>query len=255
MIKLFLYFTFFMMGLASAKELSPFVSNTPNQMHYFYVDNIEFRYYQPDLSQEDIRIFWKDSADEPYASLDNLIAKQKEKGEELLFAMNGGIYSDDATPGGLYIEDYKLIKDVNLNRGKDNFHTKPNGIFYMQDDIPYIVKSENFQYNTHISMGIQSGPLLMNDGQIYNHFTNASTSEYIRNGVCIDAHNKLYFVQSLNPSNMYRFAKGVQGQLACQKLLYLDGFLSHMQAAHGENKGTQFRPFVSIIATIKKKPK
>lgn len=224
----------------------------PNKMHYFTDNNIEFRYYQPDLANENIKIFWLNADGEPYLSLDNLMQEQQNKGTPLLFAMNGGIYSDDARPGGLYIENYQKIKDVNLNNGKDNFHTKPNGVFYMQGDIPHITVSENFTDAPDISMAVQSGPLLIHNGTIFSHFTNDSQSEYIRNGACITTDNQLYFIQSLTPSNMYRFALTAQKKFACQEFLYLDGFISHMQAQYGENKGTQIRPFISIIATEEK---
>ncbi|MFV0321967.1 MAG: phosphodiester glycosidase family protein [Alphaproteobacteria bacterium] len=235
--------------------LAPFAVAEPNMMHYFTADNIEFRYYQPDLANENVKIFWLNAEGEPYLSLDNLMQEQQNNGTPLLFAMNGGIYSDDARPGGLYIENYQKIKDINLNSGKDNFHTKPNGVFYMQGDIPHIVISENFTDAPDISMAVQSGPLLIHKGKIFSHFTNASPSEYVRNGACVTADNQLYFIQSLTPSNMYRFALVAQNKFACQEFLYLDGFISHMQAQYGENKGTQIRPFISIIATRPKNPK
>lgn len=234
---------------------APLAVAEPNMMHYFSDDNIEFRYYQPDLTNETVKIFWLKEDGEPYLALDILMAEQQSKGTPLLFAMNGGIYSDDARPGGLYIENHQKIKDVNLNSGKDNFHTKPNGVFYMQGDIPHIVISENFTDAPDISMAVQSGPLLIHEGKILSHFTNASASEYIRNGACVTADDKLYFIQSLTPSNMYRFALAAQKNFVCQEFLYLDGFISHMQAQYGENKGTQIRPFISIIATEPKNPK
>ncbi len=223
-----------------------------NTIQYTKQNNIALRYYQPNLQKENIHIFWKDEKDTPYITLENLMKIQKEKGRILLFAMNGGIYSNDATPGGLYIEDYKLIKDINLNSGTDNFHVKPNGVFYMKNNKPYVVVSEEFVFEPTISMAVQSGPMLIYQGEINNKYTPKGSTQYIRNGVCINANDELFFIQSLQATNMYNFAKAVKDRFQCTNFLYLDGFLSHMQALSGENQGEQIRPFISIIATEEK---
>lgn len=219
-----------------------------NEIQYIEQNNMGMRYYQPDLQKENIRIFWKDEEGNPYITLDNLLQTR-----DLLFAMNGGIYSDDARPGGLYIEDYELIKDINLNSGKDNFHAKPNGVFYMKNGEPYIVTSENFTYDSEIYMAVQSGPVLIHNRKINSRYSPKGSSLNIRNGVCINKEGGVFFIQSLEESNMYDFAKAAQDAFDCENFLYLDGFLSHMQARYGENKGEQIRPFVSIIATEEKK--
>ncbi len=224
-----------------------------NTLKYIEQNNLALRYYKPDLNRENVRIFWKDETDEPYITLANLMEAQKQKGHMLLFAMNGGIYSSDGRPGGLYIENYKPIKDINLNKGSDNFHAQPNGVFYMKDNKPYLVISQNFTHDEDISMAVQSGPMLIYKGKINDKYTAASASLNIRNGVCINKKQELFFIQSLAASNMYNFGKAVKDYFDCENFLYLDGFLSHMQAAYGKNEGEQIRPFVSIIATEEKR--
>lgn len=219
-----------------------------NFIEYRQINDIEFGIYQPNLDKEEIISLYKNQHGEHYVTLQDAIKAQKQNGIDILFLMNGGIYTNKYHPGGLYIEDHQLIQKINLNKGRDNFHTKPNGIFYMRRGKPYIVKSEDFSYDETISTAIQSGPMLMNNGEIYSHFTNKSTSEYVRNGVCIDKQQRLYFVQSFTPSNMYQFAKALKDHLACDKLLYLDGFLSNMIDKNGQ-KEEQIRPFVTMIGT------
>lgn len=240
------------------KTLSVFIAATSvyaqayeNFIQYEVINGIEFGIYQPNLDQEEIVSFYKNQDGEHYITLQDAIKAQQQNNTDILFLMNGGIYTDQYHPGGLYIENHQLIQKINLNKGRDNFHTQPNGVFYMQHGKPYIVKSQDFTYDETISTAIQSGPLLMNNGKIYSHFTNKSTSKYVRNAVCIDKDQQVYFAQSFNPSNMYQFAKALKDRLSCDTLLYLDGFLSNMIDKKGQ-KEEQIRPFVTMIGT---KPK
>ncbi len=227
---------------------SVYAENYENYIEYQKINGIEFGIYRPDLNKEEVISLYKNQDGAHYITLQDAIKAQEEKNIDVLFLMNGGIYTDQYHPGGLYIENHQLIQKVNLNKGRDNFHTKPNGAFYMRQGKPYIVKSEDFTYDDAVSTAIQSGPLLINDGKIYDHFTNKSTSKYIRNGVCIDPKQQLYFAQSFTPTNMYQFAKALKDHLACDTLLYLDGFLSNMIDKKGQ-KEEQIRPFVTMIGT------
>ncbi len=241
------FFSFISM-LAFGLIFSVHTQANDNQIQYEKINDINFGIYKPDLQKEEVVSFYKNAEGEHYTTLQNVLETQQAQNIDILFLMNGGIYTSNYHPGGLYIEDGKMIQKLNLNDGRDNFHTKPNGVFYMRSGKAYIVKSEDFSHSPDISMAIQSGPLLMNDGKIYNHFTDKSTSTYLRNAVCINASGDVYFAQSFDPTNMYHFAYALKERLACDKLLYLDGFLSNMLDKNGQ-KNIQIRPFVTMIGT------
>lgn len=53
---------------------------------------------------DDIRLFWKDPDDHPFRSLGAVSAAVRAKGQELVFAMNAGMFAEDLSPIGLYVE-------------------------------------------------------------------------------------------------------------------------------------------------------
>ena len=71
---------------------------------------------------------------------------------------------------------------------------KPNGVFYIEDGKPKISDSEEFQYNKNISYAVQSGPLLIKNGEINKEFSDNSKSFKIRSAVGLDDQNKVFFL-------------------------------------------------------------
>lgn len=52
----------------------------------------------------------------------------------LNFATNGGMFTDQYGPVGLFIQDGKTNKNINNSNGKGNLNWKPNGVFYITED-------------------------------------------------------------------------------------------------------------------------
>ena len=80
-----------------------------------------------DLHAYLVRLFWKDPQQQPYGGFDHL-PRRIEDGP-LVFAMNAGMYEEDRSPVGLYVEGGKALRPVNQRSGSGNFYLKPNGIF------------------------------------------------------------------------------------------------------------------------------
>ena len=57
-----------------------------------------------DPRHEDIRLFWRGADGRPYGSLAALADSLKPKGQRLAFAMNAGMFKEDQSPVGLYVE-------------------------------------------------------------------------------------------------------------------------------------------------------
>ena len=210
------------------------------------ITNSDFLIYKPDLEKSDIKMYWKSEDGTAYKNIKNFISKSSEK--KILFVTNGGIYTENYTPEGLYIENYKLMSELNLRKEFGNFYMKPNGVFYIENGKPIISDSEEFQYNKNISYAVQSGPLLIKNGEINKEFSSDSKSFKIRSAVGLDNENKVFFYMSKKEISFYEFSKYALDNLDCKQLLFLDGTISKMYFNGDEDIPKQKYPFVTIIS-------
>lgn len=192
-------------------------------------DHVPVLSYITDPTEQEIVFFWKDEKGQNYTNAQHLIQALKQEEKELLFAMNGGMYLQDRSPQGLYIEKGKTLKKLNTTQhAYGNFYLQPNGVFYLTEDKQAIVcKSTDFQDAGNICYATQSGPMLVIDGQIHPKFTPGSANVHIRNGVGILPDGKVLFAMSKETINLYDFASFFK-EKGCQNALYLDGFVSRM---------------------------
>lgn len=84
-----------------------------------------------DPQANDIRLFLNKADGDPYGHFNWVNEALAEKGEQLAFAMNAGMYHEDRAPVGLYVEAGEKLAPLNDNDGPGNFHLKPNGVFYV----------------------------------------------------------------------------------------------------------------------------
>ena len=182
--------------------------------------------YVVDARKQDIKFYWKDDNEEIFKSILNLKTWLDSKQQTLLFAMNGGMYKQDKSPQGLFIENKKTITVLDTSSGQGNFYLKPNGVFYITTNkIPAICSTPNFNDNGQVKYATQSGPMLVSDGGIHPTFKEGSTNLNIRNGVGILPDNKIVFAMSKNEINFYDLANYFKS-LGCKNALYLDGLVS-----------------------------
>src|SRR5687768_17450288 len=86
-----------------------------------------------DVTETDLRIFWRDEEEEPYRTFSALAEDLTGRGWALEFAMNGGMYGVDLSPVGLLIAEGRELRRANLAeapaavRPVPNFYKKPNG--------------------------------------------------------------------------------------------------------------------------------
>lgn len=190
-----------------------------------YTDD-RFVTYIVDTKKQDIKLYWKDDKQENFKSILNLKSWLDNKHQKLLFAMNGGMYKQDNSPQGLFIENQGTVTPLDTASGNGNFYLKPNGIFYITtNNIPIICATTKFTDNGQIKYATQSGPMLVIDGQIHPAFKEGSTNLNIRNGVGILPDNKIIFAMSKKEINFYDFANYFKS-LGCKNALYLDGLVS-----------------------------
>lgn len=198
-------------------------------MAYIKADD-NFISYTANLSSENVILYYKDANGKRIKSLGNLKKHVEAKGQKLLFAMNGGMYSPKREPVGLYIEDFKTVATTDTASGKGNFYLKPNGIFYIDGNgIASICKTEDFKATANIQYATQSGPMLVVNGSIHPAFKEGSDNVNIRNGVGILPDGRVLLCMSKEKVNFYDFAKYFK-EKGCKNALYLDGYVSRTYA-------------------------
>lgn len=206
--------------------------------------------YTVDVRKQDLKFYWKNDSNENYESIQHLKAWLEDRKQKLVFAMNGGMYKQDGSPQGLYIENKKTLSTLDTSSGNGNFYLKPNGVFYITSNhIPAISKTTDFKDNGKIEWATQSGPMLVIDGQIHPSFKQGSTNLNIRNGVGILPDNKVVFAMSKKEINFYDFAEFFKS-IGCKNALYLDGLVSrtYLPAKHWVQTDGNFGVIIAVTA-------
>ena len=182
--------------------------------------------YIVDPRVQDLQFYWKDDSGRVLGSIQNLQKYVAGKHQQLVFAMNGGMFKADRTPVGLYIQQRLMLAPMDTSSGTGNFYLKPNGVLYVtKDNRAVICSTADFRDDGNIRFATQSGPMLLINGDFHPAFKKASPNVNIRNAVGLLPDNKLVFAMSKEPINFYDLADYFKS-LGCQNALYLDGFVS-----------------------------
>ncbi len=203
-------------------------SNRSQKLNLF--DNT-FDCYLVDLRDSQIRFFWKNARGQKYRSLKNLYRQLLRQNQQLLFATNAGMFTAQNIPQGLYVENGRELRPLDLKKeGWGNFYMKPNGVFAINPQgKAQVLRTEQFLAQGDSTIyATQSGPMLVIDGKIHHYFTPGSSNKYIRSGVGVIDEHRIVFVISRKPVNFYDFASIFKDQFQCKNALYLDGAISRM---------------------------
>lgn len=185
--------------------------------------------HEVNLSKSNLQFFHENEKGENYKNAKQLKKELKTKGKDLVFAMNGGMYLQDGSPQGLYIENGKIVKQLdNTQEAYGNFYMQPNGILFIDNENKAeVTQTKDFEFNNNILYATQSGPMLVIDETLHPKFNKGSKSLHYRNGVGVLPNGNLLFAISKELINFYDFATYFKEQ-GCKNALYLDGFVSRM---------------------------
>lgn len=184
-----------------------------------------------DLSKSRLDFLLTDRHGRRIGSLAGAKAFLAEQKRDLLFATNGGMFTPDWEPNGLFIADGLTVYPMDLGSADGNFYLKPNGVFFLTETGAGIVASPDFKNvmeNDYVTYATQSGPMLVKDGEIHKAFRPESESKHIRSGVGILPGNRVVFAISNQEVNFYDFASLFKDRLGCKNALFLDGTISKM---------------------------
>ncbi len=177
-------------------------------------------------ARQKVQLFWKDEQGRILGSLGNVKSFTERKKQRLAFAMNGGMYMEDRSPLGLFIQEGKIIRKLNAGQGYGNFYLRPNGIFYITvAGQGQVCTTTGYKPGKDIAYATQSGPMLVIDGKIHPAFKKGSVNVFVRNGVGTLPDGRMLFAMSKKEVNLYDFAEYFQRK-GCRNALFLDGFVS-----------------------------
>lgn len=186
----------------------------------------------------------------PYGNFSPLARDLLAEGKRLTFAMNGGMYHDDRSPVGHYVEDGTEIMRVIPNAGPGNFGLLPNGVFCIEPRRARVIETRAYLADrpacTHAT---QSGPMLVIDGALHPRFLPDSTSRYIRNGVGTSADgSEVIFAISRQPVTFYQFGQLFRDGLGLPNALFLDGNISRLYAPQigRDDFGRAMGPIITV---------
>jgi uncharacterized protein YigE (DUF2233 family)/L-ascorbate metabolism protein UlaG (beta-lactamase superfamily) len=201
--------------------------------------------------QTDIRLFLKRNDGSILGSFDAVNKELAKNGEQLLFAMNAGMYHKDRSPVGLYRQDGQSAGRLQTKASSGNFGMLPNGVFHVHHDkVADISETVRYMLKSVVpDAATQSGPMLVINGELHPKFKAGSSSRKIRNGVGRTRAGKIVFVKSDAPVNFYDFASLFKDELKAFNALYLDGVVSRLYSAelNRNDFGRRMGPIVGVV--------
>lgn len=203
-----------------------------------------------DVASENLRLFYQDAEGNVIGSFGRIEALAEVN--DLAFAMNAGMYHDDRSPVGHYIENGVEIMRVITNAGPGNFGMLPNGVFCINEDTARIYETLTYvETRPPCRDATQSGPMLVIDGALHPRFFPESTSRFLRNGVGTTADGATaVFVISNDKVTFYEFGSFFRDYLKLPYALYFDGKVSRLYARDQGRSDFGFQLLGPMVAVI-----
>ncbi len=206
--------------------------------------------------EQDLRFFWKNEQGQAFGSFPALSHALAQRNEELVFAMNAGVFHSDYSPVGLYIENGRELKPAITGDGEGNFYLKPNGVFLLHGGVPQILETSRFvETKPSADFATQSGPLLLENGKLHPKFAAPSKEPTfkIRNGVGVTEQKTMHFAISNTPVSFREFMLFFKDRLKCKDALFLNGSTSslHLPALNRTDRWLPIGPVVGVVRKTK----
>ncbi len=213
-------------------------------------DGARFTACEVDMASDDVRLFLRNGDGDVYGTFSRVEAGLPE-GWRLGFAMNAGMFHEDLSPVGLYIEDGNEEMRIVTSDGPGNFGLLPNGVLCIGERWAGVIESRAFAGDPPACrFATQSGPMLVIDGALHPRFLEQSTSRNIRNGVGVSPDGRrMVLAIADEPVNFHHFARLFRDRLETPNALYLDGRVSRLHAP-GIGRSDIGFPLGPIIGTV-----
>ncbi|SFP90325.1 phosphodiester glycosidase family protein [Tranquillimonas alkanivorans] len=214
-------------------------------------DGAPISWCRVDLERQELRLWLNDESGAPFGSFFSLDRALQAEGKRLGVAMNGGMYHEDRSPVGHFIEDGEEKMRVITSDGPGNFGLLPNGVLCIQEDRAAILESRRYaDEQPDCRFATQSGPMLVIDGALHPRFLKDSSSLNYRNGVGISADGReAVLAISDVPVNFHHFARFFRDHAGTPDALFLDGSVSklHAPALGRSDVGRMMGPILGTV--------
>ncbi len=206
-------------------------------------------------ARDGIELFLRDDAGATLGQFSRVREQLTKRGRTLLFAMNAGMYHEDRSPVGLYVENGRELKRISTANGPGNFSMKPNGVFYVDGKTAGVLETKAFlRRKLSPTFATQSGPMLVIDGKLHPRFLADATSRNRRNGVGVKG-RQVVFALADDPVTFHQFARVFRDVLKTPNALYLDGSICRLYATdiNRDDFGFALGPIVAVSAPSQSK--
>ncbi len=207
-----------------------------------------------DAATEELRLFLRDDSGRVMGHFSSIEQVLEAEGKTLAFATNAGMYHDDRSPVGLYVENGSQEMRLVTSAGPGNFGLVPNGVFCLRDGRADVFETLAFEKSgVSCTSATQSGPMLVIDGALHPKFLEDSTSRYIRNGVGTSADGRrVVFAISRNLVTFHAFGSLFRDHLNLPNALYFDGNISRLHAPElgRSDAGFMMGPVVGVVEAV-----
>nr|WP_217356711.1 phosphodiester glycosidase family protein [Ruegeria sp. HKCCA0370] len=214
-------------------------------------DDKRYTVCEVDAENEDLRLFLNDENGDLLGHFSSVNEALAPGGKRLAFAMNAGMYHDDRSPVGHYVENGKEVMRVISNPGPGNFGLLPNGVFCIRAGRADVFETLDFiDRAPDCRFASQSGPMLVIDGELHPRFLADSTSHYVRNGVGTSTDGtRAVFVISEDYVTFHEFGRLFRDVLETPNALFFDGNISRMydRANNRSDVGFSLGPIVGVV--------
>ena len=218
-------------------------------------DETRYTICEVDARTEKMELFLRNDDGEIYGQFAPINRALAPQGEQLVFAMNAGMYHEDRSPVGHYVENGQEVMRVIANAGPGNFGLLPNGVFCLRAGRGDDIETRMFiEQEPDCEDATQSGPMLVIDGAMHPRFLPDGTSTFIRNGVGTSADGgRVVFAISDDPVNFYTFGRLFRDYLKVPNALYFDGNISRLYAIDLDRSdfGFALGPIVGVVESTK----